>query len=244
MDEIDDFVWHWDRTDARLAADAGMGVVDGLMEFASDDRGNRHAKQVPLYLAAVTFSYAVWENFVEDLADELVDSLARCLDPGDIPVAAREVIEDGATNWQLSVSPGWRGLWVKRIRALTKGSERAGSWGLNSASKPNSDRLFRLLGLDPIPARIPAPEPTGGTTTKRIPDNVAISKDGTVDVKHVLSELVTIRGEAVHTAATSDPLFKNQVHWWSNFVRALYAETDRHALAQCAELVGDDTVEH
>lgn len=244
MDEIELFAWHWDRTDARTAADAGMGVVDGLMEFASDDRGNRHAKQVPLYLAAVTFSYAVWENYVEDLADELVDSLARFLEPGDIPDAARELIEEGASNWELSVSPGWRGLWVERVGALTKGNERAGTWGLNSASKPNSDRLFALLGLDPIPVRIAAPEPTGGTTTKRIPEHVAIAEDGSVDVKHVLSKLVSIRGEAVHTASTADPLFKNQVHWWSNFVRALYAETDRLALAQCADLAGDESVEH
>ena len=62
-----------------------MRVVDGLMSFASDGRGQPTNEQRSLYLAAITFSYAVWENYVESLALELVGGLSTSLPSEKIP---------------------------------------------------------------------------------------------------------------------------------------------------------------
>ena len=228
--------WEKDWTEAALAADEGMKVVTGLMGFVSSETGNKHAQQLPLYLAAVTFSYAVWENYVEDLAYELTAALSATLEPSHLPMAARDAIESGASTWDLAVDPGWRGLWARKVRSLTKGTEGERSWGLNTASKLNVDELFQIVGIDPVPQRLVAPDPVGSANSKRIPDNIAIAGDGTVDVKNALSQLIAVRGEAVHTATTSSPLYKNQVLWWGNFVTALYEATDISAREQCAVL--------
>lgn len=229
--------WDLEWTAAALAADEGMKVVTGVMGFVSSEQGNKHAQQLPLYLAAVTFSYAVWENYVEDLADELTQGLARTLHPSQIPEAARAAIENGAALWDLAVDPGWRGLWTRKVRSLTKGSESERTWGLNTASKPNVDKLFEIVGISPVPNRLAAPDPVGSGSSRKIPDRIAIADDGTLDVRHALSQLITVRGEAVHTASTTSPLYKNQVLWWGNFVKALYEATDERARALCLDLV-------
>lgn len=230
--------WELEWTEAALAADEGMKVVTGVMDFVSNEKGNKHAQQLPLYLAAITFSYAVWENYVEDLANELTVALASTLEPSQIPQAARDAVETGASMWDLAVHPGWNGLWVRKVRSLTKGSEEERTWGLNTASKPKVDELLSIVGINPVPERLKAPAAVGSGSSKKRPERISIkSSDGTLDVKHALSELISVRGEAVHTATTSSPLYKNQVLWWRNFVTALYEATDVNARQQCAQLV-------
>jgi hypothetical protein len=222
-------------TQAIVDADSGMRVVDGLMSFASDGRGKPTESQRSLYLAAVAFSYAVWENFIEDLAIELTDRLAIAIDPARVPDAARKAIEKNAQPWELAVHPGWRGLWVERVRGLAKGSDEPGQWGINSASKDQVDNLFKVVGIDPVPERIDAPIPR--TQRKEPPAGVSLNADGTLDVKRALRGLIAVRGEAVHTAKTSNPLFKAEVFWWGDFVRGLYRATNTAGEEQCGRLL-------
>lgn len=192
-------------TEARLKVDKGLDVVDGLMTYASDKRGRRAKKEIALYMASVTFAYAVWENFVEELAVELVEKLAELLEPDQISrPQVREFIEKDATPWELAVHPGWRMLWVDRVKKLAVGEEDGG-WGLNTANSRNTRRLFESVGINPFP----------DTYTDR------------------LDALVALRGEIVHTAATKQPIYKAEVRQHTDLVRALSTEVDEEARKQC-----------
>lgn len=224
-------------THAALNADEGMKVPDGLMSFAKDTRGKPPVQQRTLYLAAVSFGYAVWENYVEDLAIELTALLAENLPPERIPTKARELITKDSTPWELSVHPGWKGLWVSRIEQLAKGDEGSGRWGLNTASFENVALLFEQIGLDVLPRRLTEPKPD--TAGQRIvPTRINITS-GELDVRNALRQLINVRGEAVHTARTTDPLLKREVQWWSQFVHDLYEAADKKARDACADLLGD-----
>lgn len=54
----------------------------------------------------------------------------------------------------------------------------------------------------------------------------------------VLERLIGLRGEAVHTAQTTDQLYKQEMYWWTDFVTDLYIETDRLARRECAKQLG------
>lgn len=227
--------WDADWSDAAWSADRGMAVVDGLMSFASATRGNPTNEQRSLYVASVAFSYAVWENYVEDLAVELAGMLSAQVGPDSVPDSTRRSIEQHSA-WELAVHPGWRGLWADRVRTLAKGDSAAGKWGMNTASFGKVVELFEVVGVELPPRRLTAPQPRGAQ--RRVPARVAIDNNGELDVKNALAQLIEVRGEAVHTARTTDPLYKDEVLWWSDFVRALYHVTDESALAQCRALVG------
>ncbi len=139
----------WVPTDwsaAANAADVGMRVPRGLMSFATDTRGQPPREQRTLYLGAIAFAYAVWENFVEDLAIELIKVLADEISPDRVSKGSQKLILDGATAWEISVHPGWQGLWVDRVISLTKGNPETLVWGLNTASVKKSLRSLRHLG--------------------------------------------------------------------------------------------------
>lgn len=229
----------WTRpewTKAACSADVGIKVPDGLMSFASSSRGKPSNDQRTLYLGAVAFTYAVWENYVEDLALEMADTIAPEIEPSKVPEAAKTMITAEATAWEMSVHPGWRGLWVNRVRVEAKGDESIGRWGLNTASVRNVSTLFRSIGLDPVPERVSAP--MNGNKPLPTPPRMSVrSYDNTVHVDTVLKALIDLRGEAVHTAQTKDKLLKNEVHWWRSFVITLYEATDQRALRQCEELL-------
>src|SRR5690625_4451637 len=77
------------------------------MSFASDGRGRPTKEQEHLYLSAVTFAYAVWESYAEDVAIELVKILAPSLPSDSIPPQVTQALAD-KDAWQLAVHPGWR----------------------------------------------------------------------------------------------------------------------------------------
>ena len=217
-----------------MSARTGLKVVDGLMSYASDGRGKPSDQQRALYLGAVAFSYAVWENYVEDLAVEAAGWLAEEVEPSRLTGKVQRFISKDASVWELAVHPGWRGLWVERIIALAKGDGKSGRWGLNTASLQNSSDLLMSAGVEPLPQRLGAP------ARRPAPTRVDIGSDGTVDVDQCLRVLIEVRGQAVHTAQTADKLFKAEVLWWRDFVEALYTETNTRAEEQCrAQLASD-----
>ena|GEM_PF-1168731 len=201
-------------TKAKTDADAGLGIIDGLMQYASDGRGRRSKKEVSLYMASVTFAYAVWENFVEEIAIELVTRLADQADglrPEQLNRPdVRTLIEENATTWELAVHPGWRQLWVDRVRTSAIGEEGGGR-GVNTASAKNTKGLFRRLGINPLP------------------DNRADELDS----------LVKLRGEITHTAKTKQSIYKAEVAQWRHLVANLCKETDAAARQQCEKWLAE-----
>lgn len=128
------------------------------MSFASDGRGQPSNEQRALYLGAIAFTYAVWESYVEEVAVELMEVAVEELQdhPDRVPEGARMLIEDGATPWELAVSPGWKGLWVSRVNVMTHG-DGVSAWGLNTADMNNVNKIFAALGITPVPKRVAAP---------------------------------------------------------------------------------------
>lgn len=221
------------RTSAYLNALKGMEVPRGMMTFSKGGQGKPSKDEITLSLGAVSFAYAVWENYVEELAIELTRRLAAGIAPEQIPTAARAVIEKDATSWELSVHPGWRGLWINRVIAITKGGEDGrGGWGLNSATFENTEGVFETAGFgDVLPTRLTV-KATGATA----PQNVRATK-GEVGVKNALTQLIEVRGGAIHTATAPDHLRKGHVRWWLAFVEALFEETDRRAQQEVDRLL-------
>lgn len=222
------------RTSAYINALEGMGVPRGMMTFSKGGKGKPSKDETTLFLGAVSFAYAVWENYVEELAIELTRRLAAEIAPEQIPTASRAVIEKDASSWELSVHPGWRGLWINRVITITKGGEGGrGGWGLNSATFENTKEVFETSGFgDALPTRLTV-KARGATA----PQNVR-STNGKVDVRHTLTQLIEVRGGAVHTATAPDHLRKAHVRWWLAFVEALFEETDRLALQEVDRLLG------
>jgi hypothetical protein len=231
------FDWDWTGwTTAALGADVGMQVPKGLMSFANDGRGAPTKEQRSLYLAAVAFTYAVWENYIEDLAIELVGVLSKRLPAERVPGDVKDLISKNASPWELSVHPGWQGLWRSRVSESAKGTASAGQWGINTADATNVSRLFKSVGVDALPKTLAAPI-DDNNKVMLTPPNIHLSSHGSLDVTNALSQLIGVRGEAVHTAKTSDKLLKREVLWWSAFVHDLYEKMDEQARRGCAELL-------
>lgn len=214
---------------ASKNADKSMSVPAGLMSFANDRRGKPTNEQRTLYLGAIVFIYAVWENYVEEVALELARAASSLISPEAVPSGVQQLITKGATPWELSVSPGWRQLWVSRVEAMTVGD--GSSWGLNTASSKNVKAVFKALAINPLPDRLAAPGKTDRSgRAVRLPQRVSIrEKDNTVDVRNCIDQLIMLRGEAVHTGTVKATLLKAEIFWWEEFVRSLYEETDRSA---------------
>lgn len=226
-----------DWTSAALSAETGLEVPDGLMGFASDGRGAPSGAQKSLYLAAVTFTYAVWESYAEDVAIELAGALAPSLTPDSIPRPVKDALSDRST-WELAVHPGWRGLWVETVETAAKGGNGSGH-GINTASYKNVQSLFELAGIgDALPSHLSVGPDTNLGKVKGRPSNVGVTKNETVNVDRCLNLLVSLRGQAVHTARTEGKLLKKEVLWWTAFIRELHEEVDRSARSIVSRLLG------
>lgn len=225
-----------DWTGAALSAEAALEVPDGLMSFASDGRGAPSKAQKSLYLSAVTFTYAVWESYAEDVAIELAGALAPSLSPDSIPRPVMDALSD-RDAWQLAVHPGWRGLWVEAVEMAAKGGNGSGH-GINTASYKNVQSLFDLAGIgDALPLHLSVAPGTKLGKVKGRPSNVGVTKNETVNVDRCLNLLVSLRGQAVHTARTEGKLLKKEVLWWTAFIRELHEEVDRKARSTVLRLL-------
>lgn len=201
-------------TDAAFTADNGMEVVDGIMSFISGDRGKPSKEQRALYVAAVAFAYAVWENYVEDLAIELVEQMAPDIDPARLPAHLVERINDGLSPWELSVSPGWRSVWVERTRLHAKG-DGFHRHGLSMAWSAAVKDLFGWVGIDPFAGMTPS--------------------------AHRMDQLVHLRNSVVHTGQIPDDLRKADVVEWRDFVYTMYTSVDKACRGQ-ADALADTTL--
>lgn len=124
---------HW--TDAPTAAHHSVAdaiaVVDNLLSFAKDGQGKPSVKERALFAAAVVFTYGIWENFVEQLAIELATQISAELAPEKVPDQIRKLLEKRGA-WELTVTPGWRALWVEHVRVQAVGDDEE-KFGMNTA---------------------------------------------------------------------------------------------------------------
>lgn len=200
-------------TQAAWDADEGMKVVDGLISFISDTRGKPSTKQRALYVAAVTFSYAVWENYIEDLAIELVERMSPVITPERLPQGLVERINRDLTAGELSVAPGWRQVWVERTRLAAKGDDSR-IHGLSMARPRQVEHLFGWVGFSPF--------------------------NGLAPSLTELDRLIDLRNAAVHTGKIPDDLRKADVIQWREFVHNLYCSIDKGCRGMAANLHGHD----
>lgn len=78
---------HWTdkRTSAHGDLKQALKVVDDILSFVKAGSGKPSKKERALFAAAIAFSCGVWENYVEQLAIELVREMASKLDPEKVP---------------------------------------------------------------------------------------------------------------------------------------------------------------
>lgn len=226
-----------DWTQAALRAEEALQIPKHLMSFGKDGRGKPTKAEGSLYLSAVTFAYAVWESYVEDVVVELTKLVSPLITAELIPEEAKTLLAEKST-YELAVHPGWRELWIREVVIAAKG-EDGGRYGMNTASFKNVTELFSLAGIiDALPEYLPCGKGTALGKTGTLPAKIHLTKQNEVAVKHCIDLLVRIRGEAVHTATTTDALLKNEVLWWSGFVRALHEEVDKFARGEALRMLG------
>jgi hypothetical protein len=113
------------------------------------------------------------------------------------------------------VHPGWRALWVVRIRERAKGREEEDrSFGLLTADVAGVQRLYRNAGLDPF---------EGLDEAKR----------------HELDELVRVRGEIVHTGKAPASFVKADAVGSKQVVEDFAAHADRVVATQVKSMAGE-----
>lgn len=205
--------WTDDWTRAAYQADIGIKVVDSLLSWTKDGQGKPSTDERNLFMAAVAFTYGVWENYVEQLAVETVEFLAEAVSPSMVPPEVHGDFTKNKSAWEVAVSPGWKKLWMDRVRDLATGDASADRFGLSNASEGKVKRLFLSVGVDPFRD---VPPPT----------------------LHRLEQLVRLRGEIVHTAQVPDSLRKHDTSGWKQYVVDLYHAVDASCRAQCIDLLG------
>ena len=205
---------HW--TDAQTTAHHSIGnavaVVDNLLSFAKDGRGKPSEKERALFAAAVVFTYGIWENFVEELAIEIASEVSKEIDPEKVPEQIKKIFEK-RTAWELTVTPGWRALWVDYVRVKAVGDDE-NRFGMNTAKAGQVENLLRLAGIV---------DPYERIEVGLIPSHLPSEKNTVVKA---INTLVELRGEIVHTGAVPDDLRKKHVVDWRKFVEVATTKMD------------------
>ncbi|HWX66038.1 MAG TPA: HEPN domain-containing protein [Rhodanobacter sp.] len=216
---------HWiDRNTSALAhVKGGLSVIDNVTSYVKAGAGKPSGKERALFAAAIVFTYGVWENYVEQLAIDLCTRLSADIKPEQVPEKVKKQLEKRSA-WELSISPGWRKLWSDFVREKAIGGDSE-KFGMNTARAEQVKFLLSLAG---------AKDPFDG-----IPDSIA---PGHLDAKRqtvtaALDELVTLRGEIVHTGKVPDTLSKYHVSSWRNYVEQLTEGVDKACRAQCKALL-------
>ncbi len=197
---------------ASIQADKGIEIVDHVLSFAKAGVGNPGHAERALFLSATAMAYAVWENYVEQVAIEAAAFLAAVVEPDKVPTGVQtELAKRNA--WQLTVHPGWRAIWVEMVTLRAVGSDDPSHYGMNTAGLKQVTGLFELVG------------------TEAFKDVAAADR---------LEQLVRDRGTIVHTAQAPDAAFKKaDATGWRDYVHDLYEAFDQSVRHQLSELAGE-----
>jgi hypothetical protein len=216
---------HW--TESKTAAHHSVGdalkVVDNLLSYVKDGQGKPAVKERALFAAAVVFTYGIWENYVEQLAMELVGNVAKDISPERVPEQVRKSLEK-RTAWELTVTPGWRALWAKQVELQAVGDDDE-KFGMNTARAGQVKNLLSLAGVT---------DPYASLPLTIIPEHLPAPKKNVVEA---INALVELRGEIVHTGKVPDSLRKGHVRAWRSFVEAAAQHIDHACRSQCKALV-------
>jgi len=202
---------------------SGLAVIDNVTSYVKAGVGKPSAKERALFAAAIVFAYGVWENYVEQLAIELSDRLSKDVKPDRVPEEVRKVLEKRSA-WELTISPGWRRLWSDFVTEKAVGGD-SDKFGMNTARAGSVKYLLSLAGVT---------DPFDGIKGNISPAHLDKAKQTVV---MALDELVTLRGEIVHTGKVPDSLSKGHVSNWRNFVEQLTSGVDFACRKQCKALL-------
>jgi hypothetical protein len=218
-------VTHWtsSRTNALSSAEASLKRVDDLLSFVKGGQGKPSEKERAIFAAAVVFLYGIWENYVEQLAIELIGGLSKEIVPERIPDLVRKALEKKSA-WELAITPGWRSLWVQNVKFSAVGDDGE-RFGMNTARAGQVQNLLANCG---------APDPFSTTPVDIIPGHVG---SGVGTVHAAINTLVELRGEIVHTGQVPASLRKSHVLDWKSFVKSLCEHVDGAARSQCKTLL-------
>ncbi len=184
----------------------GLVAVDDVLGFVKQTAGKPSKPEKSLFVASVGLSYAMWENYVEDVAIEVTTFLSEELPPALVPDEVRDALTKAHPNpWDIAIHPGWRALWRADVEKLAKGESNAGEFGINTANERNVKRLFERVGVEPF----------ANTSTEDL---------------EKLEKLVKERGEIVHTGKAPPSFYKENATGWREFVAELAKGVD----AACA----------
>jgi hypothetical protein len=190
-----------------------LEIVDNVLSYAKTGAGKPGKREQALFLASTAMAYAVWENYVEQVAIEVVEFISNEIKAADVPDRPKQELAK-RDAWSLSVHPGWRALWVEIIRTRAVGDEDSTEFGLNTANVGQVTRLFDLIGLKAFDSVDPA-------LTER------------------LEQLVRDRGAIVHTGQAPAAGFrKADATGWREYVSQLYEAFDQSLQRQVLALVG------
>lgn len=215
---------HWTTisTQALSSTEASLATVDSLLTYVKDGQGKPSAKERAIFAASVVFLYGIWENYVEQLAIELVGKVSSAVDPQNVPELVRKALEK-RTPWELTIHPGWRALWSQQVRLAAIGDDDE-RFGLNTARAGQVRNLLATAG---------APDPFITTPSSVIPEHLGASAPAIPDA---VNKLVELRGEIVHTGQVPKTLRKAHVLAWKVFVKTVCEHVDSACRNQCKSL--------
>lgn len=214
---------HWadSKTKALSSAETSLKTVDDLLSLVKGGKGKPSDKERAVFAAAVVFLYGIWENFVEQLAIELVNQISPSVEPKSVPEQVRRSLEK-KTAWELSVHPGWRALWAESVRLQAVGDDGE-RFGMNTAKAGQVKNLLVTAGAVDCFATAPV---------SIIPDHLK----GVSTVEYAINSLVELRGEIVHTGKVPSALRKAHVLNWKIFVESICERVDECSRDQCRSL--------
>lgn len=192
-----------------------IGHAERLMTGVKDGRGRPNEKEVSMFVAATVLTYAAWEGYVEDVAVEVTVHLAQNTPADRVPDSVRKNIEQSEPSaWDLSIHPGFRGLWLKQVELYAKGTEDdKPPFGMNTANPKNVIELFENVGLKGW---------------------LNVSQDD----KDGIAKLVELRGGVAHTAGTPEDFKKGVAREHLDRVKRVVSIMDESLATQTKDLTG------
>jgi len=122
----------WTTTTTALSnAENSLKTVDKILSDVKDSSGKPSDKERALFAAAVVFLYGLWENYVEQLAIELVTKVSGQLSPEKVPELIKKQLEKKGA-WELAIHPGWKALWIENVKSMAVGDDSE-KFGMNTA---------------------------------------------------------------------------------------------------------------